>query len=449
MNNERINAALAQSTDTKAVIIGSGVIKAVADVFTECFGNQPAIVVADENTWAAAGQVAHAQLRAAGLTVLEPQIFPGEPMLYADYRNVQKLTAALKTHNAIPVAVGSGTLNDIAKLASHEAGRRYMSVATAASMDGYTSFGASISKEGYKQTMSCPAPYAAVADVDVLAAAPLAMTASGYADLLGKVTAGADWLVADALGAEPIVPYAWSLVQDSLRIWTGQPHLLAEGNPQAFEYLIEGLILVGLAMQAHQSSRCASGSEHQFSHLWEMEGVHHGDQWISHGFKVGLGTISSAALYERLLEIDFSQLDVEPVVQRWPGPAEMEQRVRATQQNAGLAENAVKETLAKYLTADQLFERLTALRQCWPELRRQLKTQLLPAAKIRALLQAVGSPVDPIEIGVDRSRLNYSYFAAQQIRRRYTVFDLALETGSFENCVADLFSPGGFWANSK
>ena len=35
-----------------------------------------------------------------------------------------------------------------------------MSVATAASMDGYTAFGAAITKEGYKQTMTCPAPRA-------------------------------------------------------------------------------------------------------------------------------------------------------------------------------------------------------------------------------------------------------------------------------------------------
>ncbi len=97
------------------------------------------------------------------------------------------------------MAVGSGSLNDIVKRAAHEAGRPYLSVATAASMDGYTAFGAAITKDGYKQTMTCPAPRAVLADLEVLAGAPPAMTASGYGDLLGKVTAGADWLVADAL----------------------------------------------------------------------------------------------------------------------------------------------------------------------------------------------------------------------------------------------------------
>ncbi len=446
MDYARIKAALQKATDTREVVIGVGAVNSVNKTFIKCFQDQPAIVVVDENTFAAAGQMVQQQLTAANLS---PYVFPGQPMLYADYQNVLKLAETLRTHQAIPVAVGSGSLNDIVKLASHQVGRPYMVVATAASMDGYTAFGASISRDGFKQTFSCPAPYAVVADLDVLAAAPLAMTASGYADLLGKVTAGADWLIADALGVEPINSYAWSLVQDSLRAWTASPHLLARGDRPAFEHLIEGLILTGLAMQAYQSSRCASGSEHQFSHLWEMEGVGHGDKWISHGFKVGLGSIASAALYERLLERDLSRLDIQAVCRTWPSRTEIERRVRQAHSDPVLAENAVKESLAKYISAEELAQRLTLLSQCWPALSRKLADQLLPAAQIRDLLQAVGSPIDPDEIGVDRRRLKASYFKAQQIRRRYTVFDLAAESGYFETCVAELFAPGGFWTNDK
>src|SRR3954452_1581683 len=76
---------------------------------------------------------------------------------------------------------------------------RTLAVATAASVDGYTSFGASITKDGFKQTLTCPAPRAVLADLDVLTAAPAIMTASGYGDLLGKVPAGADWEVVPGL----------------------------------------------------------------------------------------------------------------------------------------------------------------------------------------------------------------------------------------------------------
>ena len=37
---------------------------------------------------------------------------------------------------------------------------------------------------------------------------------------------------------------------------------------------------------------------------------------------------------------------------------------------------------------------------------------------------------------------------ARTIRARYTVLDLVNETGILDECVAELFAPGGFWAES-
>ena len=194
-----------------------------------------------------------------------------------------------------------------------------MCVATAASMDGYTAFGASIEKDGLKQTLSCPAPRAVVADLEVLKHAPKEMTASGYADLLGKVTSGADWLIADALEVEKIDPTGWSLVQDHLRGWTDSPAELRAGDQKATERLMEGLILSGLGMQSYQSSRTASGAEHQFSHLWEMEGLGQGEGHkgtpLSHGFKVG-GMLQAAGCPTGPIEIGLSWDDFEATYSR-------------------------------------------------------------------------------------------------------------------------------------
>ncbi len=97
----------------------------------------------------------------------------------------------MRQHDAIPTVIGSGTLNDLAKLAAHRCERPSLIVATAASMDGYTAFGAAITRDGFKQTMACPAPRAVVAGVDVLLVAPVEMTVWGYADLLGRVRCAA------------------------------------------------------------------------------------------------------------------------------------------------------------------------------------------------------------------------------------------------------------------
>jgi len=449
MNDERVNAALADATDTETIKIEAGVLDSVSHVFEWTFGDRAAVIVVDENTLAVAGEEVRRQLEAAGLEIIEPYVFPGHPPLYAEYGNVEKLAASLREHDAVPIAVGSGTLNDVVKRASHECERPYLCIATAASMDGYTAFGASIAREGYKQTLSCPAPKAVLADVEVLVGAPPGMTASGYADLLGKVTAGADWMVADALGIEEIDPKVWPLVQDPLRGWTGQPAKLRNGDPDAMDGLVEGLVMCGLAMQAAASSRPASGGEHLFSHLWEMEGLGHDEEPpLSHGFKVGVGSIAVAALYERILERDLGDLDVEAIRNAWPSREELERTVRDAHTTPGLDEAAVEQSLAKYVDADGLAERLESLEYRWPELRKKLAEQLMPAVRIRDLLRAGGCPVSPEEIGLERNEFRAAYTRARMIRSRYTVLDLANETGILDGCVEELFSPGGFWCSS-
>lgn len=445
MDDERITAALREASDTRRIIIGADALDRVHATFAECFGKNAAVVVADETTFAVAGRVVDQQLRAAGRNVLPPIIFPGAPTLYADFDTVLGLEAKLRHHEATPVVVGSGTLNDITKLAAYRTGRQYMCVSTAASMDGYTAFGAAITKDGFKQTMTCPAPRALLADMRIVAQAPAQMHATGYGDLLGKITAGADWILADALDIEPIDKRAWPLVQDSLRDWTAQPDKIRLGDRQAVGQLFEGLIMAGVAMQISASSRPASGSEHRFSHLWEMDALERGHPPVPHGFKVGVGSIAAAALYERVLLRDMAQLDIDALCARWPSREQMARDVRALHTPPVVAENAVAESLAKYITPDQLRARLHLLQQRWPQIRPKLQAQLMTADEIRAKLHAAGCPTDPAAIGVALEHVRASYTLARTIRARYSVLDLVNETGILDTCVAELFAPGGYW----
>ncbi len=440
------NAALLQqaphdATDTRQVVISAGALASVVEVFQQSFDVRSAVIIADENTFDVAGSEVQRQLSAAHLHPIKPFIFPGQPQLHADYEHVLELGSSLRQHDAMPVVVGSGTLNDLTKVAAHRCERPYMIVATAASMDGYTAFGAAITRDGFKQTMACPAPRAVLADVDVLINAPAEMTTWGYADLLGKVTAGADWIIADLLGIEPIHQRAWSLVQNSLRRWISQPQQLRAGDRSAMEALIEGLIFSGLAMQAARSSRPASGSEHQFSHLWEMQGL----PIFSHGFKVGVGSLASAALYAQMLDRNLSRIDIDAIARNWPTRDQLEQIVRRSHSHPVIAENAVPQSIAKHIDAEHLRERLSLVRECWPSLRQRLIGQLLTAAQLRDHLRAAGCPTTPEEIGLDRSRLKASYVQARQIRSRYTIFDLVAETGCLAESVEALFASGGFW----
>ncbi|MGC3995641.1 MAG: sn-glycerol-1-phosphate dehydrogenase [Propionicimonas sp.] len=445
--SELIARALADATDTRQVLIGRGVVGRVADAFREVFGDRAAVVVGDERTMAAAGRAVHDALAAAGVRVLEPWVFPGEPELYARYENAALLRDAVRDLDAVVVAVGAGTLNDLAKRACGELGRPYAVVGTAASMDGYTAFGASLAVDGYKQTLDGAAPALAVADLDVMAAAPAAMTASGYGDLLGKLTAGADWLVADAVGAEAVDAGVWELVQGPLRAALSRPAALAAGDVDAVGGLAEGLLMSGLAMQAHHGSRPASGSEHLFSHLWEMEGlgVDVVPRRLSHGFKVAVGTVAVTALYEALLADDLASLDVDAAVAAWPSAEAMERRVLSHHTRPGLREAAVQQTMAKYTDARGVGRRLEAFAAAWPTLSQRLREHLVPAAELQVMLRAAGAPAHPADIGLGWAEFRATYARSQLIRSRYTILDTLAEAGLLEPLVGRLFAAEGFW----
>ncbi len=291
-------------------------------------------------------------------------------------------------------------------------------------MDGYTAFGASITRDGSKQTFDCPAPLGVVADLEVIAAAPEGLNASGYADLVAKCPAGADWILADALGIDPIDPANWDMVQSRLRHWMCDPDGIRRGDLEAVRRLTTSLMFTGFAMQAACSSRPVSGAEHQFSHLWDME--HHTHEGVvpSHGFKVGIGTLASLALYEVLMKTDIERLDVEGAVRAWPNAMANERQIEELFPIPELARKASLESGIKHIDRDALRSQLRLLQQQWPAIRDRLSRQLMPRAEVQGMLRNAGCPVEPEQIGISLQRLHESFLKAYHIRRRFTVLDL-------------------------
>jgi glycerol-1-phosphate dehydrogenase [NAD(P)+] len=421
----------------------------VDTLVSELFPGRPVVIVADENTYAIAAEQVVASLSLMRHPIREPLVFPGSPTLRPDTRHVASIRAHFEGMGepVLPIAVGAGSINDLTKRAAHEGGLPYIAVATAASMDGYAASGAALIHNGVKRTFDCNAPVAVIADLNVLCSAPTAMTASGYGDLIGKVTAGADWILADALGVEPIVPDVWAMVQGPLPTMIADPARFLAREPTSIEQLFFGLIMTGLAIQISGSTRCASGSEHQFSHLWEMRGLEHDGELVSHGFKVGFGSIFSAALYERLLAHDWTAFDIEAAVAKWPSLRQMEAEIKTMDDSPALIDRVLEECRAKHITPDALRDRLTMLRDIWPGLKARLEEQLMSAKSLRDHLEAGGCPTEPWQIGLTLQNVRASYAPTRRIRRRYTVYDLVCEMGVFDDLVDQVFAPGGYWAS--
>jgi glycerol-1-phosphate dehydrogenase [NAD(P)+] len=449
--SERIDRCVKEADTTKKVIIGSQVIQQTASCFKELFGDKAAVIVADKNTYLAAGKAAMSAFVSSGKKDIRKSLIIEDNDLYAEYGFVKRITGYLNSLDAIPVAVGSGTINDLVKLSAHNCRLPYMIIATAGSMDGYTAFGASVTKEGFKQTLSCAAPAAVIADIDIIEKAPEGMNSSGYADLIAKIPAGADWIMADALGIDEIDARVWSLIQPYLREWTSIPSGINNRDKKAIMMLMEGLVMSGLAMQAAQSSRPASGAEHQFSHLWDNEHHTHNGSAPAHGFKVGIGSICSESVYDNLLKTEEKDIitDYEIINMRWPQWKAVEAMITGYFREAVLARQVIQQSSTKYIDAKKLSERMRLLRSKWPQIKLRLQEQLLGAKKIQEMIKAAGAPSQPIDIGIDYARLHSSFRYAQLIRKRYTVLDAVLEAGLWNRCVDSLFSRNGFWETMR
>lgn len=442
--NPQIAAALAAATDTSAMEIGIDILDRVPQMFVEQFPAKRALIVADENTWRAAGEAVYGYLQSAGVECEEPYIFT-DPHLHAEWRFIEMLDERLAKSDAIPVSVGSGTINDLCKLCSYHQSRPYMCVATAASVDGYSSFGASITYKNMKQTFTCPAPKAILADVGVMAKAPKEMTAAGYADLAAKIPAGAEWIVADFVGSEPIHDAAWHISQDGLKAALSDPEGVAALKPEAIAPFVEGLMLSGFAMQAARSSRPASCTDHLFSHLWNMRNHTYQGVTPSHGFQVSVGTLMMCAMFDQMYKSDFTQLDVDAAVAAWKSADQVRHEAEELFAGEAFAELGVTEIMAKYDDKDEVRRQLNLVKANWPDLKAKLQAQCYTFDQMYRSLSIVGAPVKPEDVGISKAQMKSDVPFVRHIRRRYNMMDLGLRAGLLNTWVDGVFGEGGVW----
>ncbi len=250
------------------------------------------VVLCDENTYLVAGREVLRLLPNAYGVILNPS------GLHADERAVEEAEGKFPTETDLLLAVGSGSIHDITRYCAHKRGIPFFSVPTAASVDGFVSTVAAMTWHEFKKTMPAVSPICVIADTEVFAKAPQRLTASGVSDLLGKFTALADWSIAHIVTGEYLCERVCQLELRAVREVCGQLEAIHRGETEACEKLMYALLLSGIAMQMVGNSRPASGAEHHFSHLWEIEAISpHINAY--HGEKVSVGLLIAASVYHR------------------------------------------------------------------------------------------------------------------------------------------------------
>jgi glycerol-1-phosphate dehydrogenase [NAD(P)+] len=220
--------------------------------------------------------------------------------IHADNMNVAHLSQLIRDDADLLIAVGAGTIHDLTRYIAYEKGIPFISMPTAASVDGFVSTVAAMTWNGLKKTFTAKAPIYVLADTDIFSRAPYRMTASGISDLMGKYTALIDWRISHIITGEYFCSTIYELQMEAVREVESILGEIKSGKGECMEKLMYALLLSGLAMQMIGNSRPASGAEHHISHLWEMSVINEPVDAL-HGEKVSVGLMMCLEKYEEIL----------------------------------------------------------------------------------------------------------------------------------------------------
>ncbi|MGG3688059.1 sn-glycerol-1-phosphate dehydrogenase [Caldifermentibacillus hisashii] len=258
------------------------------------------VVVYDQNTYLAAGEKLIKFLMNDFEEVIGININENEHgQVIANEESLVQVFIKTPNDADVLIAVGSGTIHDIVRFAGHKMNIPFISVPTAASVDGFASKGAPLILRGVKQTIQTAAPIAVFADIDVIKAAPREMAAAGFGDILGKYTSLLDWKISKLIGNEPYHEGAASLTRKALETCVEYVEDISNADEKGITILMNALIESGLVMQILDYSRPASGAEHHLSHYWEMYLLKTNQKQLLHGAKVGVATTMIVELYKK------------------------------------------------------------------------------------------------------------------------------------------------------
>ncbi|MBQ7859505.1 MAG: sn-glycerol-1-phosphate dehydrogenase [Faecalibacterium sp.] len=290
----------------KAVEISEGAAEKVADILK---GYHKIFLVADENTYQAAGRRVEQLLRQAGMLshsfVLAAGAHPtdtnvGRVLIEA---GLDREKFDINKFSQLPdyiLAVGSGSVNDICRMVSYRLGLEYGVVGTAPSMDGYVSMVAPLIVGNKKMNYDCTTARHVIIDLNICAQAPYELLQAGVGDMVCKYVALLDWRLARRTVNEYYCDTVVDMVFRATDTCVKNAYHLHERSIEAVRSTIEGLILSGLCMAYTGSSRPASGCEHMVGQTWETMDVEEGKLPNSHGIECGEAAFMAMAMYRRL-----------------------------------------------------------------------------------------------------------------------------------------------------
>ncbi|PIE31876.1 hypothetical protein CSA56_17175 [candidate division KSB3 bacterium] len=425
----------------KDIFVKSGALEELTGVLDRLKLGKKCVVIADLNTYEAAGKQVMQKLQAASYQPILCLFDTHEWVLPNEFA-IGKVMLNIEMDTSFLLVVGSGSLTDLTRFISSRSSIPFISVPTAASMDGYASSGAPMLQEGFKRTIISAPPQAIIADIDIIRKAPYDMTASGFSDMLGKLNSRVDWQLSHMLTGEYYCEFFVELIDATLQQCIEDIAGIRQQNPESVTRLMEGQILSGIGMLLIGNSRPASGSEHSLSHYWEMKAFLENKEKHFHGTKVGVGTGVMAKFYEKFFARDPHAIDLADIKQRRQSLDDLEDALRKQLGPVG-ADIFADVTKPGYLGWKEQQKQIEALQASWEDIK---KLQDLEPAfnRVVEIQQAAGASIMPKEVHVDRELLRETILYAKEVRSRYTVLRAAETLGWLEEITDEVVSEYDF-----
>lgn len=406
------------------IITENGAINCLAKIVRR-FNAEKAFVLADKNTYKAAGERVCSLLSENGISYSKYVFASSEPA--PDESSVGSAVMNYDANCDIIISVGSGVMNDVGKILSKTAGRPYIIVATAPSMDGYASATSSMEKDGLKVSLPSKCPDVIIGDIDILKAAPMRMLQAGLGDMLAKYISICEWRIANLLIDEYYCEYVADTVRKALKKCVDNADGLLKRDDDAVKAVFEGLVMGGMAMEYAGMSRPASGVEHYISHVWDMRGLAFGTPVDLHGIQCGIGTLIAARAYEQIKNLI---PDKEKALE-YAATFDADDWNNRLREFIGEGAEAMIELDKKERKYDEEKHkvRLEKIIDNWDAVLGIINEEVPTAAEIEHILEVIGAPQECSEIGIDAEDLTMTFKASKDIRDKYVLSRLCWDLG--------------------